>query len=409
MKEERSIQKNACYVSLILTAILWLILILIFAFAPPFQKRERYLPIQMTLEMPVAIPVSEKPQKIKTPEKVEKMEKTERVEKESSASVAQRNTSQSEKKASASSTANASSASKSASASQQKSSSAQKNAKPAATSAASSSNVASGAPASQSSLGAKAQTQNASDAPQQADTHHASNDSKKADITYKKSVEELLEEQLEATKGVQWDEAAFANGSVNEAVSHSENANNNAAAGTEPANALDGKKALAGMAGEAADSGGGAVAKADSPSSQENQEASDKTMRALHRIASTTYTAPAENGVQSSVSVNAATDLEGVVSIEMTNKSTRILLDPKKPYIILSEENAALIDSSRKVVLEFAVLASGAVPFSRIDFIPSSLLPQAVQSEIREQISKWRFSAASTEATARFEYTIKKL
>ncbi|MDE7383869.1 MAG: hypothetical protein K2M99_08325, partial [Treponemataceae bacterium] len=255
-------------------------------------------------------------------------------------------------------------------------------------------------PIQSASSSASSAVEKTSDKSSQNIRSETSTDSKNENITYKKSVEELLEEQLNSAETPQWNESLFASDSVQEVSSHeSDNAAISSAS-------FSGAEALSGTAGTSADDNSGAVAQVDKPTLQ--REASQETLDQLNRIAQATYTAPAIDGVVSSVSVNSATNSDGSVSIEMVDRSTRILLDPQKPYIILSEESASFIDSSRKVVIEFAVLPSGAVPFSRVDFIPSSLLPQTVQSEIREQISKWRFSTSSSEALARLEYNIKK-
>ena len=116
----------------------------------------------------------------------------------------------------------------------------------------------------------------------------------------------------------------------------------------------------------------------------------------------------AGNGVSSSAKVNVEKKGDGSVAVSMTDGSSRILLDPKKPVIFISDENAALIDSSRTVTVSFKVLAGGNVPLSGIVISPSSLLPIQIQSEIRKQISQWRFKPASSDGQARFEYSIIK-
>lgn len=94
--------------------------------------------------------------------------------------------------------------------------------------------------------------------------------------------------------------------------------------------------------------------------------------------------------------------------MKMNDGSSRILLDPKKPSIIISKENGTLIDSQRTVEISFRILSGGNVPFSAISFSPSAALPVAIQSEIKEQISLWRFSPSSAESQAKFVLEIKK-
>ena len=372
-----SIQKNAFYVSLILTSILWMILMMLFAFAPLFQEKEVYRPIQIWLEIPEETAVLARPQEIEKRKPVvplENVSKTESTSAEKSIQKSLENTSSEAMKAS--SVESASSSQKGTSQQTKKN------------------------PVQSASSSASSAVEKTSDKSSQNIRSETSTDSKKENVTYKKSVEELLEEQFNSAETPQWNESLFASDSVQEVSSHE---SDNAAISS--AN-FSGAEALSGTAGTSADDNSGAVAQVDKPTLP--NEASSATRDLLKQIAQATYTAPAIDGVVSSVSVNSATNSEGSVSIEMVDRSTRILLDPQKPYIILSEESASFIDSSRKVVIEFAVLPSGAVPFSRVDFIPSSLLPQTVQSEIREQISKWRFSTSSSEALARLEYSIKK-
>ena len=59
-----TIQKNAFYVSLVLTSILWMILMMLFAFAPLFQEKEVDRPIQIWLEIPEETAVRARPQEI---------------------------------------------------------------------------------------------------------------------------------------------------------------------------------------------------------------------------------------------------------------------------------------------------------------------------------------------------------
>ena len=93
---------------------------------------------------------------------------------------------------------------------------------------------------------------------------------------------------------------------------------------------------------------------------------------------------------------------------KLSDGSARVLLEPLKPVIIISEENGKRIDSSRQVVISFRILAAGNVPFSGITITPSSALPEEIQSEIKDQVSTWRFAPASSDGQAKFEYSIIK-
>ena len=137
-------------------------------------------------------------------------------------------------------------------------------------------------------------------------------------------------------------------------------------------------------------------------------EASSATSAALGKIAATTYTHNAGNGVSSQVAAQTGASADGKISMQMTDGSERTLLEPAKPVITLSEAAAALIDTTKAVQLTFTVAANGSVPLGDVRITPSSLLPTLVQQEIAAQISRWRFSQAATAAQARFDYVIRK-
>lgn len=342
---EDSIQKNTLRLSFWGTAVVWFLLLIFFAFAPGVQKKEEFKTIQITLDVPQ--------------EKTE-VQKTDIASQETAAS---KKTQTSPAKSDAAQSAPAS----------QKKPSVQQPAKTAQKQAAS--------------------PKTSSPAPVEAKSAPA-----KAKITYKKSVDELLAEQSGSAKSAQWDDSVF--GDDTAAVSSSSTTNSTAVN-----KGVSGTSALSGTAASAALDTGKAVAKTDSAV---KTAATSATQNALGKIAAATYTMSAGNGVSSSAKVNVEKKGDGSVAVSMTDGSSRILLDPKKPVIFISEENAALIDSSRTVTVSFKVLAGGNVPLSGIVISPSSLLPIQIQSEIREQISQWRFKPASSDGQARFEYSIIK-
>ena len=347
---EDSIQKNTLRLSFWGTAVVWFLLLIFFAFAPGVQKKEEFKTIQITLDVPQ--------------EKTE-VQKTDIASQETAAS----------KKTQAS--PSKSDAAQSAPASQKKPSVQQ----PAKTAQKQASSPAAASPKTSSPVPVEAKSAPA-----------------KAKITYKKSVDELLVEQSGSAKSAQWDDSVF--GDDTAAVSSSSTTNSTAVN-----KGVYGTSALSGTAASAALDTGKAVAKTDSVV---KTTATSATQNALGKIAAATYTMSAGNGVSSSAKVNVEKNGDGSVAVSMTDGSSRILLDPKKPVIFISEENAALIDSSRTVTVSFKVLAGGNVPLSGIVISPSSLLPIQIQSEIREQISQWRFKPASSDGQARFEYSIIK-
>ena len=152
----------------------------------------------------------------------------------------------------------------------------------------------------------------------------------------------------------------------------------------------------------------GATSSQSKTSSSTSQVVSSATSSALSNIRSTQYSASTGNSIKSITDAKTTKGSDGTLSMAMTDGSTRVLINPIPPVIKLSEEAASLIDSTRTVTIEFQVLASGNVPRAQIKIAPESILPQAVRTEIYDQLSKWLFESSSSAARATFEYTIKK-
>ena len=87
----------------------------------------------------------------------------------------------------------------------------------------------------------------------------------------------------------------------------------------------------------------------------------------------------------------------------------KVFLDKTKAKKYIAEENAKLVDETKKVIVRFKVRADGTVPVTGISILPSSLLPLQIQAEIKEQIQLWRFSEESSglDGTASFDYTLE--
>jgi hypothetical protein len=216
-----------------------------------------------------------------------------------------------------------------------------------------------------------------------------------------KSVEELMAEQssAQAEKPVEWDENMFNDGS---AVSASSDQRPQSV--SEPVV----KDALSGSAASAGSTAARTSSSSDTGTTASDESSLASTKNALGEIRSATYAQVSGNGVSSSASINTAEDSDGNTLIQMSDGSARVLLDPKEPSISISEKNSRLIDSSRSVTIVFKVLAAGNVPLSGIEIRPASSLPITIQSEIKTQISKWRFATDTTDGAARFEFTIVK-
>ena len=227
---------------------------------------------------------------------------------------------------------------------------------------------------------------------------------KKENIVYKKSVEELIAEQQQgntAKKAVDWD-AMFGDDNDAESNDSVSPVNNSVQTGISGAAALSGTSAVS--------SGGAEKAVAKTDTQNVSQTTSTSTKSSLSKIASTTFVKnqTLDNGFVATTSTTTQTSTDGKSSLVLSDGTSRVLLDPSKPVIMISPENGSLIDSPRTVVINFKVLAGGNVPLSGITFTPSALLPPQIQSEIREQISTWRFMPGPTDGQAKFELEIKK-
>lgn len=235
---------------------------------------------------------------------------------------------------------------------------------------------------------------------------------KKQNIVYKKSTEELMAEQLQKkadTKQVVWDDSLFDSDSDSAFQKESSSLKKNVSS----QKSISGTDAFSGTAGIS--SGGeknlSAKSEPDSIGKNSSSAASSSTSSSLRKIASasvSSYRQTLSDSFSAETTVSAVQDAEGRVEMKMNDGSSRILLDPKKPSIIISKENGTLIDSQRTVEISFRILSGGNVPFSAISFSPSAALPVAIQSEIKEQISLWRFSPSSAESQAKFVLEIKK-
>ena len=241
--------------------------------------------------------------------------------------------------------------------------------------------------------------------PQTTNQSSSSTSYKKVNPTYKKSMDELLEEQMNSKKSSKKD---FDWDSMDDAVENS----SSGSVQNNTAKTVAGASALSGTAGSAA-SQDSKVTSTTGKETKTNSSASGATTSALKNIEATEQTFPGNtgaggNGLSSFSTVMAARSNDGKLSLSLSDGSARVLLEPKEPKIHISEEHSHLIDNKRTVTIEFTILPLGNIPKSKITFKPAALIPAEIQSEISDQISKWRFASADTEGVATFEYTIIK-
>ena len=384
-------QANALKTAVVGTGILWLILVVLMSVCPGFRKPERYKTISIMLE-PVSESISEKSEKLNpAAEKIENANAKEAaapanikkaVEKQSEpAKPVQKPAEQIKKQETAKKADNP------AAKTVEKPAKSVEPVKPAESKP-------------ENSKAAPAKTvEQPKAAPKVPETTTAPAP-KKAKIKYKKSLDELMEEQMGASaKQKAFDESMF-NDVVAETNTSSQSVSKNV-------NRMNNSSALSGSAAVAADSTSGSVSatadRAEKPSS-----ASSATSAMLSKISAAQYSTTIGNGLSSKSDVKVAQSTDGKLAIELSDGSARVLLEPLKPVIIISEENGKRIDSSRQVVISFRILAAGNVPFSGITITPSSALPEEIQSEIKDQVSTWRFAPASSDGQAKFEYSIIK-
>ncbi|MDY2825823.1 MAG: hypothetical protein SOT45_08570 [Treponema sp.] len=384
-------QANALKTAVVGTGILWLILVVLMSVCPGFRKPERYKTISIMLE-PVSESISEKSEKLNPA--AEKIENPNAKEAAAPANIKKAVEKQSEPAKPVQKPAEQI----------KKQETAKKADNPAAKTvekpAKSAEPVKPAESKPENSKAAPAKTVEQPKAAPKVPETTAAPAPKKAKIKYKKSLDELMEEQMGASaKQKAFDESMF-DDVVAETNTSSQSVSKNV-------NRMNNSSALSGSAAVAADSTSGSVSatadRAEKPSS-----ASSATSAMLSKISAAQYSTTIGNGLSSKSDVKVAQSTDGKLAIELSDGSARVLLEPLKPVIIISEENGKRIDSSRQVVISFRILAAGNVPFSGITITPSSALPEEIQSEIKDQVSTWRFAPASSDGQAKFEYSIIK-
>lgn len=384
-------QANALKTAVVGTGILWLILVVLMSVCPGFRKPERYKTISIMLE-PVSESISEKSEKLNPA--AEKIENANAKEAAAPANIKKAVEKQSEPAKPVQKPAEQI----------KKQETAKKADNPAAKTvekpAKSAEPVKPAESKPENSKAAPAKTvEQPKAAPKVPETTTAPAP-KKAKIKYKKSLDELMEEQM----GASAKQKAFDDSMFDDVVAET---NTSSQSVSKNVNRMNNSSALSGSAAVAADSTSGSVSatadRAEKPSS-----ASSATSAMLSKISAAQYSTTIGNGLSSKSDVKVAQSTDGKLAIELSDGSARVLLEPLKPVIIISEENGKRIDSSRQVVISFRILAAGNVPFSGITITPSSALPEEIQSEIKDQVSTWRFAPASSDGQAKFEYSIIK-
>ena len=213
----------------------------------------------------------------------------------------------------------------------------------------------------------------------------------------KKSVEQLMaENNSSAKKTAEWNESFFDDSQTVQSKNISEAQNKSSV-----------KSSVEGTAAKSSAEKTSGVSSSSESARSGNADVSEETKSSLANIKNT-FSSSISGNIKSKTSV-ASQNSGGKLSIKMSDGKSRELLYPKNPVIFISEENAKLVDETKKVIVRFKVRADGTVPVTGISILPSSLLPLQIQAEIKEQIQLWRFSEESSglDGTASFDYTLE--
>ena len=214
-------------------------------------------------------------------------------------------------------------------------------------------------------------------------------------VKYAKSVDDLMEEQFSEKKNVSdfdWD-------SMFDESEDSETSN------LSTTKKVTTKNTVQGTAGTVSDKNSEPIVSSKS-NGEKSAKVSDNTSGKLSDISNKKYSG--KSTVSDAATVQVATGSNEKGTVKMQNGMSRMLLYPAEPNIIISDENARLIENTVTVKITFTVLESGNVPSAEISITPASLLPSAVRNEIVSQLSKWRFESADYVAAATLELTIVK-
>ncbi|MDO5773931.1 MAG: hypothetical protein Q4P16_06455 [Spirochaetales bacterium] len=213
----------------------------------------------------------------------------------------------------------------------------------------------------------------------------------------KKSVEQLMaENNSSAKKTAEWNENFFDDSQTVQSKNISEAQNKSSV-----------KSSVEGTAAKSSAEKKSGVSSSSESARSGNENALEETKSSLANIKNT-FSSSVSGNIKSKTSVASQT-AGGKLSIKMSDGKSRELLYPKNPVIFISEENAKLVDETKKVIVRFKVRADGTVPLTGISIVPSSLLPLQIQAEIKEQIQLWRFSEelSGLDGTASFDYTLE--
>lgn len=252
---------------------------------------------------------------------------------------------------------------------------------------------------------------------------------RRENVPLQKSMEQLMAEQARTAKektSPVWDDSVFSSGKTVRSSSAASSGQSTASSAFDSANTKS-SNALSGSAGTAAsrEKTSAAVSQSSQENAQTKSKVSGETGDLLAKIgtqkaafsssssagensrASSASNADASSSAQKS-SFSASIAGSGEINVKTQDGKPRKLLDPANPVLTISKQNEKLIDSSRKLNVEFTVLPDGNVLPSSIRFSPAALLPPQIQTELSAQLVRWRFEPGSGNGQASFIYSINK-
>ena len=252
---------------------------------------------------------------------------------------------------------------------------------------------------------------------------------RRENVPLQKSMEQLMAEQARTAKektSPVWDDSVFSSGKTVRSSSAASSGQSTASSAFDSANTKS-SNALSGSAGTAAsrEKTSAAVSQSSQENAQTKSKVSGETGDLLAKIgtqkaAFSSSSSAGENSRASSASNSDASSSaqkssfsasiagSGEINVKTQDGKPRKLLDPAKPVLTISKQNEKLIDSSRKLNVEFTVLPDGNVLPSSIRFSPAALLPPQIQTELSAQLVRWRFEPGSGNGQASFIYSINK-
>lgn len=161
---------------------------------------------------------------------------------------------------------------------------------------------------------------------------------------------------------------------------------------------------IEGVAGEISSSSSNKISSQIEKKNFTNEGTSSVTESVLEKIANTSFVENSSSKITTKSNVNSSTSDDGKIQIKTTDGRFRALLEPEKPILNISDENAP--DGSRTVTIIFKIQPNGYILKSDVSITPAAVLSDSLREELISQISTWRFESTNFSSTASFEFNI---